>query len=898
MPITPEQYTQKRNELVSILDSTVSELKNLPSNFPELRTLNEEMGTTSRDVQDSCVELSQISRQVREDTYRIQLLSRFQGGKSTTADTLADGQILSPLGNSAVRCSAVVVKIQNVVDDRDVGAVVRLRCVEELQAFCESVVGEVDFNDRKKIREKVDEIREFGRSARDAELTQAMKQLQQLDQTENGNCRLSDNEIREIIARKMDELQVASLILHFYHDPVVECLRQRAGKTLELNLDIDEASRFAPAPNDYFVRFGECDPAKFQANEVLFPFVREILFRTKSSELESIGAAITDTPGLFANKYDTFVTKAELKLSNAVWFLVPQAMQLTESEREQIQLLLGSGSDPDGSGENIFLSVNIQNNRVAKDSSAFKDTILGTIRENFRSAGIADPKVYPYHALLALLAAQGEKALQNRLHPREEQWLRQTVAVRDADKKTVVELWKIAVRRSLTALYLHDDDNPHPVVVEFKEADQRNDVVAMVEIARHESGFDDILHAIKNFVINNQAESILIARGAKRAENAIQFNLAQPLESLQESAERRVEETIASLNKSKATLDKFMKEAESILAPIKGGGDVAVMIDRGFVRDVYEYAFEGAVNGIAKNAAPLIRNETGIFETAVNAMKQGWHMVKSIGKWLSGSPPSRAPENLQDKCQKIIEKTAEKVIGETLVDWLDEVRYIRRDSAKTLFREIDNLQNRIQSKWDIICSGDTELEDLWDVTQFSDEFDRSARISFDANLSEIMKSVRGHEIGAFFFSAAVGFGWFVILSPIPLGWIAAAIITFINTVLVYSEAELIRKIEEKLLPSLNEHFRKNKEEMIRKILSGGRFSRIRQSLVHEILEEPLQTVQTRFNNNYTNEMRIANAAAEMRKQVAELCRKMREKSINPLLRKITDYIRTTRDLLK
>ena len=883
MTITPQQYTEKRDELVRILEATTEKLNSLPNEYPEWNELQDGLGSAARDLKVSCDELSAISRKVREDQFRIQLISRFQGGKSTTANALSGGRVLSPMGTGVSRCSATVVRIQNVIDDKDVGAWVKLRSNVELQKICLPITGSIDLNDAEQRREELAKF--VGVSS---EIADNLPQ-----------------ELREAFETKRDELQVVSLILHFYDNPYIVQMREQAGEALELRIDPGEAGKYAAAPAQYIKRFERSNPSVFKAEEVLFPFVGEILFKVKAENLERIGAVITDTPGLFANDYDTRVTETEMARTDAVWFL-GDARQLGQDDTKAISSCL------ELCGKNIFFSANIKENRVPKQR--VEEEILGMMRTQIKNMGVEQPLLFPYHALLALFSFQAG-ALQGKLDPDTEQWLRGVISFKKTDgvEKSLRELWQIGVRRSLVQLHRHDEDDPHPVVEEFKKAVVENDDAKMLAIARRESGLDEILTAIEQFVLDNKAESTLIDRGAIKAKEAIQGNLEHPLEQLESVARTESQKSAAEYESAKEKLDKFMKEAEEIVAPYKFG-HYADALDRSFVDDMYDYVFVCGVKEIAKDAAPLIRREANLLGILSDKTKIA---LEALKKFLGYSKSDLdTTDTLEKRCAGIVNCVAENVIQKRLLSWLNEVGQKKRPPIIIMAESIALLQNNLEQKWRLDCAGNQKLEGISNIKVDSSQ----AQIQ---HFSEITGQILSHallsaggDVGRGLLLGALGGGaglavlyLLTIFPPVAiLVPIAMAIRHFASTdlsTLTRGEDAVIEKMRNTLVEGLSKAFSDEKNGIINRLLDTCKegtqekpmgIAQIRFAIVSEMLEKPLRETHRFFENDYKNAKNLATKSENERKRIADFSKAICERTISPLVNEIDTFISETRQL--
>ena len=89
-------YETRRNELLKLLERTTG--LEIPKEYAK--------------------ELADIRKKCLENQFEIVLVAQFQGGKSTTFNTLCDGRDLSPrgLGGGGIKTSAAIISAQNISD--------------------------------------------------------------------------------------------------------------------------------------------------------------------------------------------------------------------------------------------------------------------------------------------------------------------------------------------------------------------------------------------------------------------------------------------------------------------------------------------------------------------------------------------------------------------------------------------------------------------------------------------------------------------------------------------------------------------------------------------------------------------------------------------------------------
>ncbi len=138
MSLTPAQYTERRNTLATLLTDTTQALQSVSDDAHHI-----EPGLIQRHI----AELNAIHAKVFENQFKLVLVARFQGGKSTTFNAVAmGGRVISPMGDGAIKCSASLISNYNCEDASKRGVTLKWRSTDDLARLCEDVLtsGKVD----------------------------------------------------------------------------------------------------------------------------------------------------------------------------------------------------------------------------------------------------------------------------------------------------------------------------------------------------------------------------------------------------------------------------------------------------------------------------------------------------------------------------------------------------------------------------------------------------------------------------------------------------------------------------------------------------------------------------------------------------------------------------------
>lgn len=494
-------YEGRRNELLGMLEKVL-----------ELQ-LSEE--ARSR--------LAPVKKKCRENQFEIVLSGEFQGGKSTTFNALCDGRDLSPrgLGGGGIKTSAAAVSAQNISDGEtrngmEEWAEITFKTKGELaQVMFDLVHGDLAADEvlrrhlSGKLRtseEEVDEQLTFPESfARCIDLDDEVccdavnRILQAYWQEYEKNKADFDGDSK-------DQLRIATLIMRFYNNAEMQKIRSRDILGI---FDYQELIRF---PEHWEKKWSKGMEAEFAAGESAFVFVKRVLLRIHSPNLERVGCRITDCPGLFANDYDTKVAMQAFRGADAVWYLFNGGKQIGKQDLKCLKAIRG-GCD----GSRIVCSANLKGNKHKR----IIDEIL-PVSENILEENGFKQKTIPCNARLAFLAEQGE-------------WLLRQ------EKLSAYELDCLAADYKAAQDNEDDDDDRGGKTAPTAPGEQWTEIVKSMGYAigskdlKNADGLDGttvsavleksrlnaVLDSLNRKIINSKARNILIDKGSREAVSAL-----------------------------------------------------------------------------------------------------------------------------------------------------------------------------------------------------------------------------------------------------------------------------------------------------------------------------------------------------------------------------------------
>jgi hypothetical protein len=831
MPLHHEDYARQRDVLVGLLNRTIATVKDLDARHKDLN-----LGELAKGVD----QLSQIARRVYEDQFRIVLVARFQGGKSTTFNAMCDGRVLSPMGNAALKCSAAPIMAYNVTDPASLGAEVFLRTSDELSRLCQEALPglEVDLDNpssrKRAIRRHADEVQEWreNRSAWDE--------------------------------GRRDLLFSSGLVLHFYGSNKVAALRRQAAAspTGGISLSFEEIGRIVRFPQDYLKRYQEGDPRVFDRDpdEVLFPFVRRVVCRVASENLRAIGAAVIDCPGLFANRTDTEVTLQEIRGADAVWYLM-DARALGE---EELRAIKTCHQQCEG---RLFFTANLKDGYLSK-ARVIRDVfsnLVGQLRSDVDEK-YGEGDLRPYHALLALLALQGPKVREGSLDEASADAIQRIADDMELGAIKPEEVWSRLADFFVNRLYpgrLNEFERLNPQL--SPEG---------IAIVRRESEFDTILSAIQDFVVRTKGESILVDNGSRRAYNLLHNDIENRLKVREETATTDAEVLRRRFEAAEKQLDEFLADAENELRYLLGENGAAK--DRQLAEDLYQKALLDQVDQIARDAAGPLHEATGYLDAM-------WHaLIKLFG--------SKGTSEMERRCRSILEEAIGQTTELAVSSWTDHLRHGGNELFQRLIvQEAERIVKAINKSWKGSAGDVPMLKDLPAPTMELGElslFDQMVSIPVGDVAKEAEKAA-GEVVARVVKLVVQG-----IVAAIMLHTVAPVIgaVILVLLALVRDRDAEREKLEAKLRKALAKGLEDGKpkaQEAIASMLADFRKAYVQR------LRAPLDKTHTIFRQDKAVAEEHSTKAEAERQRIAAICRKIREEDIAPLRHELGQFTKDT-----
>lgn len=514
--MTANQYIEKRAELEGLVSEAleISELHEIEVMKPNLAEPEKPLVARADEA------LKTVSKKLHENQFQVILVAEFQGGKSTTFNTLIGGREISPRG-ALVATSATVITAENTSEDSLVDKVeVIWRSKEELlmmipehvMVFLKEIypdktkleaVGCAAANLHRLIDLDNDDDRKI--------LSEALDKEWQYYQKEKSSYSLDS----------LSMLSTSRLVLAHYGTSYIEQLRQKTGPVFMLSA-IPDMVQF---PRHWEVRKSE--PQKIQTKESVFVFVKKVICYVRSESLAKMGCRIVDCPGLFNSRYDTQVALDEIQRSDAVWFLLG-GKGISDSVLKQIKKI--HQIKP----ENLLFSVNIHESTLKHTKELIIPNNVAKLNEYVFKKPIDARVFFTYHARLALTAVQAKLFMTDRLDENSKRMLSDLFVRCGGDDEVdgVGEMLCINAEDDLRSIgqMSHSDLRKFDLMTEEGLAE-----------ARRQSALDEIVAHMEEIVLRRKAKTILVTEGTQRITQAL-GEVEQLLRRKEELESRNAEE--------------------------------------------------------------------------------------------------------------------------------------------------------------------------------------------------------------------------------------------------------------------------------------------------------------------------------------------------------------------
>lgn len=462
-------------------------------------------------------------KRLMEGQFEIALVGEFQGGKSTTFNTLCGGREISPRGlnGGGIKTSAAVITAQNISDGETKNGL--------------GEWAEITWVTGEDVKKRIMDVLgiQKDQSVSGGEIASLLKKKWTADP--------SDEEL--------DRLRIATLQWRLLSSANFEKYR---AKTI---VGINEFQNLVKFPKDWEPRWEKHFDADFTLEECLFTCIDNVLVRIKSPALARLGCRITDCPGLFVSQWDTEKALSVMARANAIWYLLSGDKQIGGGEKSGGDKKALQRIKDNGWQDKCFLSLN------RRKGKSITEALIKTNLSILKGYGFDPNKLFKYNALLSYRLAQLKRHVANALSEKDLECL----AVEAKPNNVVSEVLQDYARepqnifKSLRRLIskqlgtMDEDDLSDDV----RDADKLSD--ELLAKLYNEAGINEISASIEKLIIASRARSILITHGTRECTKVLAALKARK-ETEIEAASKTLEQARIEAAEATEMLKRFIAE--------------------------------------------------------------------------------------------------------------------------------------------------------------------------------------------------------------------------------------------------------------------------------------------------------------------------------------------------
>ena len=665
-------YSTRRDDLLNLLEATARLA--VPADYKD--------------------EFAEVHKKCLENQFEIVLVGEFQGGKSTTFNTLCGGRELSPRGlnGGGIKTSAAVISAQNISDGevqngREEWAEITFKSKKDLLSNMFDVLVKAGQIQTQFPKLKWETESDF---------------LKNLDLDNPAHRKVMSNTVHQLWEGKKDldnddlkdNMRIATLILKFYGTPEYKKLCEKK------ITDVFSFQKLIQFPDQWEIAWMQKENANFTFDEIAFVFISRVLLRIKSPHLARLGCRITDCPGLFANSYDTRVAKKAIHASDAVWYLLNGDKQMGQSDIKILDML-----QKEGISDRQIISANMKSEHAQKIA-----TIIPADQAILTNSGL-NSDVNPYNARLALLSEQGQMILDGTLSDHDKKIMEIDFG---RDPQPPEKMWLKMV-------------NKIGVKVDVPKIEDLDTLDAnAISTVKDESRLENILSFINQRIIKDKSQSILLDNGSVRAAKALKAYEGE-LQSKEDAARQSKEEA----EKEKAEADRKMETFQK--------ASLDIIEEASFVAQKHQNADYYAGKLIKEAFSDkTLRNE--ITEVLLDGL---WEKAGSFYLFM---------ENFKNDVMAAVGPEIGVRMNDALIQtwqkWKDKKNTFCEWQGNYL-KSIAKTNRKIEEKWyDVKCDEINLLKGLDDFDVPVDDLDIAIQtIGEDANIREAMDKAKCNLFG-------------------------------------------------------------------------------------------------------------------------------------------------------
>lgn len=405
--------------------------------------------------------ICRVAENCKNGTFLALFLGDFQSGKSTTIDALCDGRHIGAIGDG-MATSAVLVMVSYGTEE---SIHIDWRAKEQFLPIFERI---------KRVIPEYDWV------------SFDLDKMEERDKLVNaiGQIRQRENKLVKGQTLKKDDvkfLMLCDLILAHYG---TEDLQAKKASLTSIS-KISDITRFPKNGEETWIKKGV---KGFTIDEAIFVFIDSVSCTTPSETLKKLNCTVIDSPGLFNSAYDTMVTESAMVAAHAIVYVLPYYKAAGKDVCQSLYTIKEKYED-------VHNKLFIVNNVNSLKENAFVESNRAFIKAQFgpeKEVCVYDAKV-SYLAQLKRLYDMGLATASDFAHLMHAKTKTPIGAEKKLDFQTFDKAWEFHMR-SYRVVY------------------GTNETTSM-DTYLNESGFLNMVSALKAFIEKNEAYAIILSNG-------------------------------------------------------------------------------------------------------------------------------------------------------------------------------------------------------------------------------------------------------------------------------------------------------------------------------------------------------------------------------------------------
>lgn len=823
MGMSPAVYEGKRNSLLALIEDTLNQCVDLDQKTKQ--------------------EIMLVAGKLRRNCFEIVLSGEFQGGKSTTFDTICDGRIISPRGigikTSATKISAISIP-ENEQEYVDVSWKTERELLLTLMCIIEGSFGESP--ERRDIF--------YDPATKDLKVTLQTPGVLEIAK----ECVSNEWKIYEINPRaydqknegRLDMLQIATLVLKFCNDPQLNQYRSKK------RITVNELQTMVTFPIDWAERWVNRQNAQFELSEILFVFLSNAFCHIHCKNLERLGCVITDCPGLFAGPWDTEVANSAMRQADAILYLIGGQTAIRESDLRALGAIINSKQE-----HKLFFAINARHSKKHIETN-FVPTDCSSIRS--RGLDLNEKDIFVFNSRLAFNA-------------------KSFPYVTDKGRKQ----WNREIGSDL-ALFLDLDATDDADLERIRTL--RKDPALLLDV----SGFSALIERIESAIIKRKAEALLVKGGTDILSYALD-KLSGELKSTEDSARKTKEECEIEAKEANDMLQKFHSTVRKWVDEKLDNSSYGINLCNNFIQEVCLSCSAQIAEEITLRISQMLKSSLAsskgiIFGIIVHVVKQKLGFQSNLQFNVGGEK-----KGLADITADCVERAIYSVITPAVAGWGTNICQGNNITFNVSYQmAISDLRCRIRQEWNTnyqnsgILRG-LQLNDSWANMQGCELsrgiFGKTISSAVCSTVSRCVSDL----IPSLFFDALK----YCILS-IPISILA----TFIKG--SFLEAWFNNKLDQKFEQYLLIPLRAKLQDLLASHEVQDKLIVHAKKLVEEIVAvlkqgcyDSLKRQKQDLEQRVSEKLSLKTKAMEEQQRVAAKCERIRKEQIDPVMERIEKF---------